>query len=106
LWNGEISDIIRSGKNLLIVAHGNSIRSIVKYLDNVSEKGKVWKYSIDITELDIPTAVPLIYEFDKDLKPVKHYYLADPEELEKKVQSVKNQAKAGNSKLWCYILFM
>lgn len=85
LWNGEISDVIKSGKNLLIVAHGNSIRSIVKYLDNVSEK--------DITELDIPTAVPLIYEFDADLKPVKHYYLADPEELEKKVQSVKNQAK-------------
>lgn len=92
LWEGEISDIIRSGKNLLIVAHGNSIRSIVKYLDKISEKGNWWLIA-DITELDIPTAVPLIYEFDAELKPVKHYYLADPEELEKKVQSVKNQAK-------------
>jgi 2,3-bisphosphoglycerate-dependent phosphoglycerate mutase len=66
----------------LVVAHGNSLRSIVKHLDNISEN--------DIVGLNIPTSVPLVYEFDKDLKPIKNYYLADPEELKKKMESVAN----------------
>lgn len=66
----------------MVVAHGNSLRSIVKHLDNISEN--------DIVGLNIPTSVPLVYEFDKDLKPIKNYYLADPEELKKKMDSVAN----------------
>ena len=62
------------------MAHGNSLRAIVKYLDNISTEG-ISPLSIEITELNIPTAIPLVYEFDENMKPVKHFYLADPEEL-------------------------
>jgi len=68
------------------VAHGNSIRAIVKYLDNVSEK--------DILELNIPTGTPLVYELDEELRAIKHYYLGDQEEIKKKLESVANQGKA------------
>jgi len=85
-WNDVICPDILSGKNVLVVAHGNSLRSIVKYLDNMNEK--------DIIELNIPTATPLVYEFDADLNPIKHFYLADPAELKKKMDSVANQGKA------------
>jgi 2,3-bisphosphoglycerate-dependent phosphoglycerate mutase len=71
---------------VLVVAHGNSIRAVVKYLDNISEA--------DITELNIPTGLPLVYELDKDLKPIKSYYLGDAEEAAKKAAAVANQAKA------------
>ena len=64
----------------MVAAHGNSLRAIVKYLDNVSEK--------DILELNIPTGVPLVYELDEKLHPVKHYYLASEEELKKKMEAV------------------
>ena len=85
-WNSTLAPEIKSGKQVLIVAHGNSIRALVKYLDNVSEA--------EITELNIPTGLPLVYELDGDLKPVKNYYLGDPEEAAKKAAAVANQAKA------------
>jgi len=85
-WNSTLAPEIKSGKRLLVVAHGNSIRAMVKYLDNVSEA--------EITELNIPTGLPLVYELDKDLKPIKNYYLGDPEEAAKKAAAVANQAKA------------
>lgn len=70
------------GDRVLVVAHGNSIRSIVKYIDNISDE--------DIMGVNIPTSIPLVYEFDDNVKPIKNYYLADPEELEKKLASVAN----------------
>jgi 2,3-bisphosphoglycerate-dependent phosphoglycerate mutase len=84
-WNSTLAPEIKSGKRVLIVAHGNSIRALVKYLDNVSES--------EITELNIPTGLPLVYELDKDLKPIKNYYLGDPEEAAKKAAAVANQGK-------------
>jgi len=85
-WHSTLVPEIRSGKRVLIVAHGNSIRALVKYLDNISEA--------NITELNIPTGLPLVYELDQDLKPIKNYYLGDPEEAAKKAAAVANQAKA------------
>ena len=84
-WDATLAPAIKSGKRVLIAAHGNSIRAMVKYLDNVSEA--------DITELNIPTGLPLVYELDHDLKPIKSYYLGDPEEAAKKAAAVANQAK-------------
>jgi 2,3-bisphosphoglycerate-dependent phosphoglycerate mutase len=71
---------------VLIVAHGNSLRALVKYLDTVSD--------IEIVEQNIPTGVPLVYELDADLKPVTHYYLGDPEEIRKAQAAVAQQGKA------------
>lgn len=85
-WHSTLTPEIKSGKRVLLVAHGNSIRALVKYLDNISEA--------DITELNIPTGLPLIYELDADLKPIRNYYLGDPAEAEKKAAAVANQAKA------------
>lgn len=85
-WHSTLAPEIKSGKRVLVVAHGNSIRALVKYLDNISEA--------DITELNIPTGLPLVYELDENLKPIKNYYLGDPEEAEKKAAAVANQAKA------------
>ncbi len=70
LWVADIAPQIKDGKRLIIAAHGNSLRALVKYLDQVSEK--------DILEMNIPTGMPLVYELDQDLKPTKHYYLGDP----------------------------
>jgi 2,3-bisphosphoglycerate-dependent phosphoglycerate mutase len=84
-WNDVLAPNIKSGKRVLIVAHGNSIRALVKYLDNVSES--------EITEINIPTGLPLVYELDNDLKPIKNYYLGDPEEAAKKAAAVANQGK-------------
>lgn len=85
-WTSTLAPEIKAGKRLLVVAHGNSIRALVKYLDNISEA--------EITELNIPTGLPLVYELDNDLKPIKNYYLGDPEEAAKKAAAVANQAKA------------
>lgn len=85
-WHETISPIVKSGKNVLISAHGNSLRALIKYLDNVSEE--------EIVELDLPTGIPLIYELDDKLKPIQHYYLGDPEEIAKATQAVKDQGKA------------
>jgi len=83
-WHTEISPQIQCGKKLLIAAHGNSIRAIVKYLDKISNE--------EITELNIPTGVPLVYELDDDLNPIQHYYLGDPEEIKKAADAVAAQA--------------
>ena len=85
-WHETIVPTIKNGKNILISAHGNSLRALVKYLDDVSEE--------EIVELNIPTGIPLIYELDDDLKPINHYYLGDPEELKQAIEAVENQGKA------------
>ena len=85
-WHATIAPTIRAGKRVLIVAHGNSLRALVKYLDTVSD--------IEIVEQNIPTGVPLVYELDADLKPVTHYYLGDPEEIRKAQAAVAQQGKA------------
>eukprot|EP00825_Cyclidium_porcatum_P025716 TRINITY_DN2787_c0_g1_i12.p1 TRINITY_DN2787_c0_g1~~TRINITY_DN2787_c0_g1_i12.p1 ORF type:complete len:244 (+),score=57.86 TRINITY_DN2787_c0_g1_i12:167-898(+) len=87
-WYDAICPEILAGKNVLIVAHGNSLRSIVKHISNISEK--------NIVELNIPTGVPLVYEFDCNIKPVKNYYLADPEELRRKQEAVAKQGSTKN----------
>jgi len=84
-WQDTIAPTIRSGKNVIISAHGNSLRALVKYLDNMSED--------EIVKLDIPTGIPLIYELDDDLKPIQHYYLGDPEAVKKATEAVANQGK-------------
>jgi 2,3-bisphosphoglycerate-dependent phosphoglycerate mutase len=84
-WHGSIAPAIKSGKRVVIAAHGNSLRALVKYLDNVSEA--------EIVELNIPTGVPLVYELDADLKPLKHYYLGDADEIRKAQEAVAQQGK-------------
>jgi len=85
-WNQAIAPDIRAGKRVLITAHGNSLRALVKYLDKVSDQ--------DIVGLNIPTGVPLVYELDDVLKPIRHYYLGDQAEVEKAMQAVASQGKA------------
>ena len=85
-YESTIAPEIKAGKKLVIAAHGNSLRALVKYLDNISEA--------DILKLNIPTGVPLVYELDEDLKPIKNYYLGDQEALAAKLQAVANQGKA------------
>jgi 2,3-bisphosphoglycerate-dependent phosphoglycerate mutase len=85
-WHETIAPTIRSGKRVLIAAHGNSLRALVKYLDDVSDQ--------DIVELNIPTGVPLVYELDAALKPLKHYYLGDQAAVEAAMQAVANQGRA------------
>ena len=84
-WGETIAPELRAGKDVLIAAHGNSLRALVKYLDNVSEE--------DIIKLNIPTGVPLVYELDEDLKPIKHYYLGDADEIAAKAAAVAAQGK-------------
>ena len=85
-WHSTLAPAIKSGQRLLVVAHGNSLRAMVKYLDHVSEE--------EIPGLNIPTGVPLVYELDDDLKPITHYYLGDPEAVAKAAAAVANQGKA------------
>ncbi|MEC5396732.1 2,3-diphosphoglycerate-dependent phosphoglycerate mutase [Uliginosibacterium sp. H1] len=85
-WLDTIAPVVKSGKKVIIAAHGNSIRALIKYLDNVSEG--------DIVELNIPTAQPLVYELDADLKPIKHYYLGDADAIAAAMAAVANQGKA------------
>jgi len=85
-WENTIAPMVKSGKRVLITAHGNSLRALVKYLDNVSEK--------DIVELNIPTGIPLVYELDENLKSIKSYYLGNQEEIAKAAAAVANQGKA------------
>jgi 2,3-bisphosphoglycerate-dependent phosphoglycerate mutase len=85
-WHGTIAPAIRSGQRVIVAAHGNSMRALVKYLDDVSER--------DIVELNIPTGVPLVYELDANLKPLAHYYLGDQTAVEAAMQAVANQGKA------------
>jgi 2,3-bisphosphoglycerate-dependent phosphoglycerate mutase len=85
-WHEVLAPDIKAGKRLLVVAHGNSLRAMVKYLDNMSEA--------DILELNIPTGIPLVYELDADLKPIKHYYLGDPEAVAAAAAAVAAQGSA------------
>ena len=85
-WSETIAPTIKEGKKVLIAAHGNSLRALVKYLDNVSEE--------EIVGLNIPTGIPLVYELDDDLKPNKNYYLGDPDEIAKAAAAVAAQGKA------------
>lgn len=85
-WNDTIAPTIQSGKRVIIAAHGNSIRALIKYLDKVSDA--------DIVGLNIPTAQPLVYELDANLTPIRNYYLGDAEAIKAALQAVANQGKA------------
>ncbi len=85
-WQEAITHEVRSGKRVLITAHGNSLRALVKYLDNVSDE--------EIIGLNIPTGMPLVYELDDDLRPLRHYYLGDPERIQQAMEAVASQGKA------------
>ena len=85
-WLETIAPVVESGKKVIIAAHGNSLRALVKYLDNISEE--------KIVSLNIPTGIPLIYELEDNLKPIKSYYLGDQEAVKKAMESVANQGKA------------
>jgi 2,3-bisphosphoglycerate-dependent phosphoglycerate mutase len=86
LWHEKIAPTVSAGKRVIIAAHGNSLRALVKYLDNVSEE--------DIINLNIPTGVPLVYELDASLKPIRHYYLGDQDAIAAATQAVAKQGKA------------
>lgn len=86
LWTGSIAPQIAAGKRVIIAAHGNSIRALIKYLDDVSEA--------EIVELNVPTGIPLVYELDAQLKPIKHYYLGDQSKVQAALQAVAAQGKA------------
>jgi 2,3-bisphosphoglycerate-dependent phosphoglycerate mutase len=85
-WENTIVPDIKGGKNLVVAAHGNSLRALVKYLDKISDE--------EILKLNIPTGVPLVYELDENLKPIKNYYLGDQEAIAAKMEAVANQGKS------------
>ena len=85
-WNESIAPAIKSGKQILVAAHGNSLRALIKHLDNVSDD--------DIVHLNIPTGQPLVYELDENLRPIRHYYLGDAAEIEAAMAAVAAQGKA------------
>jgi 2,3-bisphosphoglycerate-dependent phosphoglycerate mutase len=85
-WNSAIAPAVKAGKRVIIAAHGNSIRALIKYLDNVSEQ--------DIVGLNIPTGTPLVYELSDELKPLRHYYLGDQAKIAAAVNAVAAQGKA------------
>jgi len=85
-WHETIAPAVRSGQSVVIAAHGNSLRALVKYLDGISDS--------EIVELNIPTGQPLVYELDDDLRPLRHYYLGDQAAIEAAMQAVANQGKA------------
>lgn len=85
-WEGTIAPALKEGKRLIIAAHGNSLRALVKYLDGISDE--------EIPSLNIPTGIPLVYELDDELKPIRHYYLGDEEAARKAAEAVARQGKA------------
>ncbi|MDP2720342.1 MAG: 2,3-diphosphoglycerate-dependent phosphoglycerate mutase [Dehalococcoidia bacterium] len=85
-WHEVLAPAVKAGKKIIISAHGNSLRALVKYLDNISDS--------DVVDLNIPTGIPLVYDLDDNLKPVKSYYLGDPEEAKKAAEAVSRQGKA------------
>ena len=85
-WHEVLAPAIRAGQRVLVVAHGNSLRALVKYLDEISDEA--------IVEMNIPNGIPLVYEFDEQLKPLRSYYLGDAAEIEAKMAAVANQGKA------------
>ena len=84
-WRNKIEPELRAGKRIIISAHGNSLRAIVKFLDEISDE--------DIVGLNIPTGYPLVYELDENLKPIKNYYLGDTEKIQREIEKVKKQGK-------------
>jgi len=84
-WHEVLAPAVKSGKRVLVAAHGNSLRALVKYLDNIGDEA--------IAKLNIPTGIPLVYELDEGLKPVTHSYLGDPDEIARQIEAVANQAK-------------
>jgi 2,3-bisphosphoglycerate-dependent phosphoglycerate mutase len=84
-WHDTIAPAIQMGQRVLITAHGNSLRALVKYLDAISEE--------EIVELNIPTGIPLVYELDDDLRPIRHYYLGDPEAVRRAAEAVAKQTQ-------------
>jgi 2,3-bisphosphoglycerate-dependent phosphoglycerate mutase len=84
-WHTTIAPAVKSGQRIIVCAHGNSLRALVKYLDNIPDS--------EIVELNIPTGIPLIYELDYDLHPLKNFYLGDPEAVRKAAEAVANQGK-------------
>jgi len=85
-WESAIAPAMRAGQRVLVAAHGNSLRALIKHLDGVSDA--------DIVGLNVPTGVPLVYELDQALRPTKHYYLGDPDEVAKRMAAVAAQGKA------------
>jgi 2,3-bisphosphoglycerate-dependent phosphoglycerate mutase len=85
-WNGTIAPAILAGQRIVITAHGNSIRALIKYLDGISDT--------DIVNLNIPNGIPLVYELDEHLKPIRHYYLGDAQAAAKAAAAVSSQGKA------------
>jgi len=85
-WASAIAPAVRAGRRVLIAAHGNSLRALIKHLDNLSDA--------EIVPLNVPTGAPLVYELDGDLRPIKHYYLGDAEEIAKRISAVSAQGKA------------
>lgn len=85
-WQDAIVPALKANRRVIIAAHGNSLRALVKYLDNISDQ--------EIVGLNIPTGIPLVYELDDELKPIRHYYLGDPEAIARAAQAVANQGKA------------
>ena len=85
-WHDVLAPAVQSGQRVVVAAHGNSLRALVKYLDNIADD--------EIVELNIPNGVPLVYEFDANLKPIRHYYLGDAEAIAAKMAAVANQGKA------------
>ena len=86
LWQESLAPAIKAGKRIVVAAHGNSIRALVKYLDNIGDN--------DIVGVNIPNGIPLVYELDADLKPIKHFYLGDAQAAAKAAEAVANQGKA------------
>lgn len=85
-WYDSIATDVLSGKRVLVVAHGNSLRGLVKHLDRMTDE--------DILKLNIPTGIPLVYELNEKLQPIRHYYLADEETVRLRIEAVANQGKA------------
>jgi 2,3-bisphosphoglycerate-dependent phosphoglycerate mutase len=85
-WNGSIAPAVRAGRSVLVAAHGNSLRALVKYLDGVTDD--------DIVGLNIPTGIPLVYELDGAMQPLRHYYLGDQEEVARRIAAASGQGKA------------
>jgi len=86
LWNEALAPALKAGKSIVVAAHGNSIRALVKYMDKISDD--------EIVDLNIPNGIPLVYELDDDLQPIRHYYLGDPAEATKAAAAVASQSKS------------
>jgi 2,3-bisphosphoglycerate-dependent phosphoglycerate mutase len=84
-WESTLAPAVRSGKRVLVAAHGNSLRALIKHLDNVGEA--------ELVGLNVPTGIPLVYELDAELRPVRHYYLGDPQEVARRIAAVSAQGK-------------